>query len=99
MQEYQNEMKCRCGDSSMLYHKKIRCYSCHKQVKGTVYVEKEVNPYAFVPICERCISTWHLIKDLEKKQLIRYVPNGGVRLASKGRNMAKLLSDYGHSER
>ena len=79
----------------MFCHHKIRCYSCHEPVKGTLYIEREINPYTYVPICERCAPTWHLINRLEKKQFIEYVPRIGVRLTQK----TKQSEDLGKLER
>ena len=78
----------------MRHDHKIICYGCREQVEGTLYIEREANPYAYVPICERCAPTWHLIRDLRSKYLLEYVPNKGVRLTEKGRRIANLLRMY-----
>ncbi len=75
----------------MPYQSKIRCYSCRRLVKGTLYVEREINPYAYVSICEKCAPTWHLVKDLQKLRLIEYIPHTGIRLNKKGKRVAEFL--------
>ena len=77
------------------HHNKIRCYSCREPVKGTLYIEREINPYAHVPLCERCAPTWHLLKDLERKKIIECTLGQGIRLTGKGRRMGEELARYG----
>ena len=67
------------------YRTRIRCYDCRRPIKGNLYIEREVRPYAYVPICEGCEPTWAVLRRMEKKGLLQSLPEAGIVLTPLGK--------------
>jgi hypothetical protein len=67
------------------YHTKIRCHDCGRSIEEKLYLEREVNPDAYVAICEYCEPAWAALRRIEEKGLVRCSPREGIAPVSKAK--------------
>ena len=67
------------------YHTKARCYDCGRPIMEKLYLERDADPDAYVPICGDCEPTWALFRRMEQKRLLTSLPGQGIAVTPQAR--------------